>query len=144
MITLFLRFTPVILQPNAKNNEPQLVPPPKIIKQVRFNLQHQFYFEPTNKKELLKKARISDHYQCQADKTRMERMLAPIFTSAHREKIMYVLKKKKKLLNSKNYNLPFTQDPTLINNQRRTTTITTTTGNKYIKNRRYINKNKIS
>jgi hypothetical protein len=87
-----IRILPVILQTNADNEDPQLnhVPPSKIKKQVRFMLQHQFYFEPTNKNQLLKEARISDRHQCQADKNRMERMLTPIFTSAHREKIKYV------------------------------------------------------
>jgi hypothetical protein len=57
------------------------------MKKVRFNPILNIIFEPENIANDLKKARMSNYQQKQADKTRMERLLSSILSPDHRKKM---------------------------------------------------------
>lgn len=58
--------------------------PTKKFPNVRFNLDPTVILEPEEEADQLREARISDFGQRQADRERMERLLAPILTPVHR------------------------------------------------------------
>ena len=60
-------------------------------KSVKFSDIVQVILEPENLREDLRKARMNDLSQRQADKARMERLLSPILTKTHRETIFVKL-----------------------------------------------------
>ena len=63
------------------------------MKKVTFNNHPTIIYEPSHLVQDLREARKSNHLQRQADKCRMERLLAPVFETEFRKKMYHMIVK---------------------------------------------------